>query len=154
MVIPDCSLSYFYCDKTTVTKPVQDYRDLPRPHSAITYIIAGYGEIISEDRRDVIRPGDLMFTPMGARYTQVWDAPHYTSHISCRFIFRKPPYPFAGRRLYVQKLSGLADTLPEFEYVLNHFTDSEAMLDIMSKFYALCRRFAPKLDGCDLPPPR
>ncbi|MBE6610990.1 MAG: helix-turn-helix transcriptional regulator [Ruminococcaceae bacterium] len=152
MIIPDYSLSYFYCDRTSRIKSnIQDYRQLPRPHYAITYIVGGVGEIVSEERRDPIGPGDLMLTPMGSRYTQVWEDRNAVDHISCRFIFRKQPHFFANRQLYVQKLSGFADTLPDFLYIFEHLNQTDALFSVMTRFYSILEKTAPLFDGHPLP---
>jgi len=131
--------------------PVQDFSALPRPHSAITYILRGRGEIVSPDGAERIEPGNLLFTPMGSCYTQHWDAPHHTTHISCRFIFHKPPPPFAGKRFRVQILPGFDDSLSDFDFILKYHDDPAEHLAVMMRFYALCGRFAPKLIGYPLP---
>lgn len=151
----DVSLAHFNCmnclPPRTGIYTGGDFRKLPRPYSAIAYIVLGEGEFISNDRTDRVSPGDLVYTHIGSCYYQKWQDITKIRHISCQFIFSKPPEPFAGRRLFVQKISGFEDTLPDFEFILENINKPAAHLMITARFYTLLARVAPKLDGVDLP---
>lgn len=151
----DVSLAHFNCMNSlpprTGIYTGGDFRKLPRPYSAIAYVVSGEGEFISDDRTDHVSPGDLVYTHIGSCYYQKWQDITKIRHISCQFIFSKPPEPFAGRRLFVQKISGFEDTLPDFEFILENINKPAAHLMITARFYTLLARVAPKLDGVDLP---
>jgi len=151
-MIYDTSLSVFHCAEIQNSEALIDYSTMPRPFCAITYIISGEAELISDDRTDTVRPGDLVYTHVGSCYRQVWKPAPDNRSITCQFIFADPPEPFARRRFYVQKLSGLADTLPDFEYMCQHYDEPSLYFDVMARFYRIMARIAPMLDGTELPP--
>ncbi len=151
MNIPDYSLNYFVCDRCVSQVRHWDFTELPRPSCALAYIVSGRGEFVSMDRRDPVKPGDLVYTHIGSRYMQNWDA-EPIEHISCRFNFAKPPAFFAGRRLYAQRLTGFEDTLPDFRYILSNQSDPDSLFSVLSRFYAILAAAAPKLEGEALPP--
>ncbi|MBE6612622.1 MAG: helix-turn-helix transcriptional regulator [Ruminococcaceae bacterium] len=151
-MMTDASLSFFHCHKYEMYCHSVDYGNRPRPFSALAYIISGEARFYSNDRSDLLRPGDLVYTHIGSCYHQEWKQMSGNGIISCQFIFKNPPFPFAGRRLFVQKVDGLSDTLPDFEYILAHRDDPATYFDVMARFYRIMAAVAPKLEGVELPP--
>ena len=130
-MIYDTSLSVFHCAEIQNAEAVIDYSTMPRSFRSLTYIVSGESELISDDGSDPLHPGDLVYTHIGSCYRQEWKPGCDNRIITCQFIFADPPEPFARRRFYVQKLSGLADTLADFEYMCQHYDDPALYFDVM-----------------------
>jgi len=151
-MIYDTSLSVFHCADIQNSEKLIDYSTMPRPFCAITYIVSGEAELVSDDGNDALRPGDLVYTHIGSCYRQEWKSSADNRCITCQFIFTDPPEPLARRRFHVQKLSGLADTLPDFEFLCRHYDEPSLYFDMMARFYRIMARIAPLLVGTELPP--
>ncbi len=149
----DCSLSYFICDRGGYTgQNLVDFSCMPRPANGLAFIMSGEGVFESEDGAHRLTPGDLVFTPQNSTYRQHLDPGHPIRYISCRFLFRIPPPPLSGRRIFVQRLSGFADTFPDFEWILENWQKSDALIGTLARFFGLLERTLPHLDGAPIPP--
>ncbi len=129
---------YFTLDERLRESFSNDYRTEPRPLGSLAYVEAGVGEYLTEGRRFVLEPGDLLFIPGGGTYVSYWrPAPMM---LAMQFRLARQPrirYP-------VQKLSSIEGDREDFFRALDfENTGDFGRLEI---FYRVCGRHFHELE--------
>lgn len=92
-----------------------------------------------------LEPGDILFVPYQIKYKLRWIGNPDAVTYSCHFNFPSFSAPFGNKDFPLQKISGLKNTKEDFAYITENMDKPEKILEVFSRFYALCGKLYPNL---------
>ncbi len=129
-----------------------DTSDCPRPHFCLGLVLDGTGVYhdCEKDTDITVKPGDLVFVPIGSRYVSHWVGEPQISYISIHFIFDYPAVFTRASGFHLQSVTpeSFAATKEIFERALAGFEGDEcARLAVLGGFYTLLAEIFPYLQA-------
>lgn len=127
-----------------------DFRNYPRPHYCMGFVLQGNGCFTHEHGEENISAGDVIFVPVTSRYSAQWRGEPNVCYISFHFSFDGYDLFSSKRELYVQKVSipeqermrALFERAYEFE---KNGGDEGARLAALGAFYEAMSIVFPRL---------
>lgn len=95
-----------------------DYSHMPRPLHSIAYVLRGGACFVYEDKRYVLRPGDVVYVAKGCRYSSLWTGEPETELLSCHFDLVPFGAPVGNRVYPLQSIPDSTALLPLFQEIV------------------------------------
>ncbi len=147
---PFGGLSFFTVTQYThPTGYVCDFRQSPRPHYCLGFVLRGKGVFESEGQHTVVEAGEMIFVPVGSCYRSTWTGEAGAEYISFHYFFDQQPPFDTNRHLSVQRIvpEDKATTRQLFCAAFEKGTEEIACrLTALGCFYSVLGSLLPKLN--------
>ena len=146
-------LSFFKAVKYEYAEYIFDASCTPRPHFCIGLLLEGtadFRDSTGSGEHFTLRPGEIVFVPVGTRYISHWKGSPKVSYISLHFAFEYPGIFTRQRNFKLQKFvpEDRDKMLSDFRYILEKQTGNESeQLTTLSKIFDCLSTILPHLES-------
>ncbi len=120
-----------------------DYSSLRRPCHNLVFMLAGEGDIISENEHLSVKKGDILYIPQNSTYTSLWKCTPNCEFHSIHFNFSVSQDPFYGKTIPVQIIKNQPfEELYDYVKTIQEYQNSKSLdfFLLLSAFYYLCAK--------------